>query len=73
MSDYSELEVFLIRRAYESELAVLRDQVKVLREALEDMEGWDVQGLRLKDSYDDTYGPGSWDRLLEQTKPKEVE
>lgn len=35
MRGFSELEVFLIRRAYESELTILREQVKVLREVLE--------------------------------------
>ena len=35
MSDYPESTVYLIRRAYESELATLREQVKVLRDALE--------------------------------------
>ena len=35
MNGYSDLDVFLIRRAYEKELAELREQVKVLREALE--------------------------------------
>ena len=47
MREYSDLEVFLIRRAYESELAALREQVKVLREALEQTKPKDEREVKL--------------------------
>ena len=60
-------------RADSAELATFREQVKVLRRALIEIENWDVQGMRLRDSYDDSYGSGSWGELLGQTKPKDGE
>ena len=74
MRGFSELEVFLIRRAYESELTILREQVKVLREVLEWLDNE-------MDCRDDEFGGCLFSRqdfgivreALEQTKPKDGE
>ena len=71
---FSEQDVAMVRQAYESELAALREQVKVLREAL----GWLVNEM---DCRDDEFGGCLFTRqdfkiardALDQTKPKEGE
>ena len=79
MSDYPESTVYLIRRAYESELATLREQVKVLREALDSAKVFIKNGLDLgyitppepDDPACDTLNDIC--KVLEQTNPKDGE
>ena len=79
MRGFSELEVFLIRRAYESELTILREQVKVLREVLEEAKMFIKNGLDLgyitpPEPDDPAYGTlNDICKVLEQTKPKDGE